>query len=444
VATARVHEQRPIVSSGHPLSLCGRLLWKEWREDWLPLAIGVGLPLLSRPLWDRFDGSPFLVLNFLVICLTMLWAVYRTQNSVTGANARTALPMPGVPRWLFAIAVPLIVPASIGLIFGGLIRTWPAFGEMAGLGMMPAFTLYLMAGYAICTVATSAFTAFPAVLIGAGWMILTNPFEINHLEEKSLLCVLVVAGALLAQAVWEILAAQRIFFAGRLAIALALILLALFPLGMAQSFHREEVGGEWRFTPYPYISGTYQASVDQFHSKGPSGLLYHPKPSVRMNDLIHGFDSFAQPLGFRDATHVLVGQQKPGEEKLHLLEWDVAADTVREIIAFRTGRYALYRWHSELSPDGRYLFFYTDSSPASVIRKIPIGFDLWVVDLNTPRAGVAATGMMANQAYIGPSGTTIMQPFQAGRCYVKDKDRIVEINLATLQSRAMKAREAKR
>jgi len=428
-------------------SLWGRLLWKEWREDWLPLAIGVGLPLLSRPLWDQYGGSPFLSAYFLVICLTLLWAIYRTQTAITGAGARTILPVPGFPHWLFTIPVPIMAPAITGVVLGVLVGTWPAFQEMTASGMMPAFALYLMAGYALCAVAASAFTAFPAVLIGGGWMILTNPFRPEDLPQQSVLFALVIVGALLAQGAWEACSARRWFLPGRIGIAVALAWLALFPLGMAQMFHRGDAGGQWRFSPSPLRSSLHQASVT-FSMAGktspPSSLEYLHNMSSGSHNVSfvqeHQFGQFFQPLGFRDATHVLVGQQQPGESVLHIIEWDVTADTVHEVITFTPGRYALYHWHSEVSPDGRYLLFLTNSSPSSLMRKIPLGYDLWVVDLVEPRAGIAAVGMMTRSFHDGPYDPGIdpsIAQWETGRCYLLEEDPIVEIDLTTLRSRRM-------
>jgi len=430
----------------------GRLLWKEWREDWLPLSIGVGLPLLSRPLWDRFEQDLFASTYGLVICLALLWAVYRTQNNITGANARTALPMPGFPRWLFAIPVPIVVPAVIGLVLGFLIGTWQTYWVDAGIAMMPACALYLMAGYALCTVAASAYSAFPAILVGGGWVLLTNPFEPNELPQKSVLFVLVIAGALLAQAAWEMLAARRWFLHGRLGIAAALVWLALFPLGVAKSFHRAD-GRTRSFQPaivyadhYPvvvqFMRATDKIMQWEYQSNGVlgSGGIYHRQ---------HNFEGLSQPLGFLGATRVLVAQQQPDEDNLRLLEWDVAAYTVREIITFRPGRYALHRWGAEMSPDGHYLLFFSSTSPSSLIRKIPIGYDLWAVDLAKARIRLAAVGMKTH-AHGFEASRLILSPttirWGTDRVIVTETEtgREVAVDLATLRGRTRVIREAGR
>ncbi|MHB0937742.1 MAG: hypothetical protein ACYC6A_15240 [Armatimonadota bacterium] len=384
--------------------LWGRLLWKEWREGWPILAIGVILPLLTLPLskregWER-SGFDYSVMG-LVGILLVLWAADRTRRIGMDRGAvRQALPVSPSTRWVFTYLVPLPVPMLAGMSLGVMIHAWHDWMPNA-LWMLTGI-LFLTSAFLVTTLLTAALSFIPAAILGVLWLF--SGLDTEQPDSIFPMYVKVGIACLLAALAWDAFAAKQRYWAGRTVMVVLLLIALINPeelRGIGWPSRTNAVS-----KPQPHIPWTisYRKLPEWTHvvtvMRDTSKNAHTPHATVdsvelryfdrrtRETRLTRSFTQVAQPLAFISEHEVLIGRQSAGEPDIQLSAWDLQTDSVSE-----KGRLAAEKnllsssVGADLSPDGRYLAIYKlrksdkiDSDPTND----PV--DLWIADLSRGRA----------------------------------------------------------
>jgi len=394
-----VHTRQPQAQDRFPtFRIWGRLLWKEWREDWPILLIGVALPLLTLPMskregWGAFDIS---VLGLVAILVT-LWAADRAQRAGLGrTDTRIYLPATMVTRWLFIYLVPMAVPALIGLSVGWMIAGWHP-GRDSVLNVLAAGMLYILSAFLLSTTLTAIFTALPAIIAGVVWAFAT--FDIGLPAAQLPLFIGMIAICLVATVLWETVARKRNPLAGRIVLALLLLFVVFHPWELGPELGLEKSSYSGPHVPSSVIDRQRYLrvsvhNIDRKTTRVPAHLTYQEvelavylRKGEEQAQLVQTFPQIAEPLGFIDGTHVLVGHQPAGSPIVHLFNWDIRSNIVTETGRFTAVRDFLTRASGVcLTPDGRYL--------AVTVRNARQSNNLWIVDLPHGQVTMAMANVM--------------------------------------------------
>ena len=104
-----------------------RLLWKEVREGWLPVTVGLLAPTVLFPLafiyasWSWQRGMLLTVVVFGVHLLVILWAATKADRNRHGGDFQLGhLPVKPTVEWAASFAVPAVVVAAVR-------RSWKAY-----------------------------------------------------------------------------------------------------------------------------------------------------------------------------------------------------------------------------------------------------------------------------------------------------------------------------
>jgi hypothetical protein len=379
MVTVPVQEHR---QAGPPL--WGRLLWKEWREGWPILAVGVALPLLTLPMskregWTAFDLS---VLGLVAILVT-LWAADRAQRTGLGrTDTRLYLPASTATRWLFIYLVPTVVPVLIGLSVGWMHLAWHP-GITAVNAALAAGILYLLSAFLLSTVLTAIYTSLPAVLAGVVWAFIAVDSE-SPARQIPLFAGM-IAACLVVAVLWEGVIRQRVPLPGRIVLAIMLLVVVVYPWVLQSEWRPARQAAAGARTPFSiYNRHDYLRVSIHYLEKQFTGKPVHltdDEVELAVYDrgeeqaqIIRIFPQTAQPLGFIDRSHVLVAQQPPESSTVNLLSWDIRSNTVMETGSFTVVRDLLAKSSGAcLTADGRYL--------AIAVRNVRRSSDLWIADL---------------------------------------------------------------
>lgn len=421
-----------------------RLLWKEWREAWPILLIGLVLPLLTLPLskregWGSLDYSVMGLVGILLV----LWAADRARRiGMDRGQVRQALPVSLPTRWVFMYLVPLPVPVLTGIAIGIMMHTWHADWVPLPLGMLTGI-LYLPAVFFVVTLLTPTLSFIPAVILGVLWLF----FGLDTERPDNLfpMFIKVIVACLLASLVWDAFAAKQRYWVGRTVMVVLLLVALIDPQALREISwpSRTDVeAGPQAHVPWAVV---YPMGADWGRVVNTvadtSRKVYRPHATLTSVELqyydrrerkalcVRSFKQAAQPLAFISEHQVLIGQQYPGESDIHLSVWDLQADRVvekgrltaeKKLLSSTTG--------AELSPDGRYLVIYKQGKFDPNVRDTLV--DLWIADLARGRAVPVMMNIIPND-YIMRSPVS----WTPDRLYLATFGGGIQVDLHTLRGR---------
>lgn len=380
-----------------------RMLWKEFRENWAVLFVGVALPLglLCLP-----KGSELLYPGIgLTSILLTLWAAERAHSRGIGhKGSRIQLPVTAALRWTFTYLIPALVPVAVGAAVGYLIGNSGQTNVPTAV-VVPAVVLYMLANFTLSTVVTAALSVIPAIMLGVA--LLFGAFDMAQIRSSMPLFLGVIAGALLASLVWELSARKQRYLLGRIGAVLALAGFTAGALAMNGMFRPSKpTHFEWQGAYSQNLQSpdrTLMVEAETIRDVNtPAWGQQKYAGSMIFCDIRSGrtktqeFPAAAQPIGFinlKSSKAVLLLQQKPGDARVHLLRW---GDSVSEVTQFLVGREALKTRYTfaEVSPDGRYALVAFNS-------KLGVGYDLWLLDLPGQSAALITANTGAAWEYTG-------------------------------------------
>ena len=365
----------------------GRLLWKEWREDWPILAIGIVLPLLTLPLsnregWTAFDYSALGLVGILLV----LWAADRARRiGMDRGQVRQALPIATPTRWIFTHLAPLPVPVLAGISVGIMMHAWHA--ERVALSpAIIAGVLYLVSAFFLATILTPAFSPIAAIITGVVWLFLG--LDAEQPDNITPLFLKIAVASLVVSVLWEVFALKGRYWAGRVVMIVVLLAFLVNPMALPQLFTHQYMSSTE--SPYTHSIQMYDHTIYLRPSRTKANSRKNMTASQidlqyvdRRRDfrLVRAFQQTVQPLDFITEDQALLGEQLPGQPEIRLLIWDVRRNLVREMGHFTAVKDLLSSsYHAFLSPDGRYLALFVQGRSDKWHVKEFIS-DIWVVDL---------------------------------------------------------------
>jgi len=416
----------------------GRLLWKEWREGWPILAVGVVLPLLTLPMSGREgwtnSGLDYSVMG-LVGILLVLWAADRARRiGMDRGPARQALPVPAPARWIFLHLAPLAIPALVGAALGIMIGAWHA--ESIPLrAAITAAVLYMLSTFLLATMLSPVLSMIPALIIGVVWLFFG--MDLVRWGNVTPLFLKVIVLALVASLLWEAFSRARWVWTGRVVVILLLLTAFVTPGSLRNLTHRpdaeqDQSSFEFPITHTPVVSddGLQEIEFGQANDEifSNSVMFYtDDRDRTRFN---REFPYFTRPLDYISGNQILLGRQAPGERVVHLSVWDAHTDQVREKGRFSAVKDLLARTvRANFSPDGRYLLLIVQSQHPYSQGPMFLG-DLWIADLAHGRA----VPVMAN--VLLPDVENPPMSWTSERLYLSEYNILVE--LRTLRGRCLK------
>lgn len=412
----------------------GRLLWKEWREDWPILLAGILLPLLTLPMnhrqgWEHFDTS---IVVGLVSILVALWAADRARRAgIVQSGARIYLPAHAATRWVFAYLAPLMVSVLVGNALGVMMHAWLGSGQIAvGLALGTGM-LFMTAVFLLCSVLTPVLSFIPALIAG---VLLAFTYDATQPQRQIALYVIIAVAALVASLLWEACAARQRYWAGRVAVILLLLFVIVNPLIMPDVFQfkppvqhsevRPICSSDNALCVRAFYAGSKIAYWEQSNAQYDTGLEFID--NRRSISLIETFAPAVQPLDF-EQDHVILAQQTRDEDAVHLLRWYPQTRTRQEIMRFRAERgFVDTILRASLSPDGHYLAI-LQTRFDTLDNNMPLT-NVWVIDLKVRRARAVMIKLPFQPSYWDASVS-----WSGSRLYLSGSGNGAVIDLATMR-----------
>jgi len=435
----------------------GRLLWKEWREAWPILALGILLPLLTLPMSRRegwintgFDYSAMGLVGILLV----LWAADRARRiGMDRGQVRQALPVSLPTRWVFMYLAPLPVPVLAGMSVGVMIHAWHAW--MPNPLWMLTGILYLTSAFIVATLLTATLSFIPATILGVLWLF--SGLDTEQPERIFPMHVKVGIACLLAALVWDAFAAKQRYWVGRTVMVVLLLVALIDPQALreigwpnrASAASQPQPRVPWGVYDRQKISWSKRVSVVMTNVSKPDVKILATFTDVELGyytrarelQFSRSFKQIVQPLAFISKDRVLIGQQLPGKPDIDLLVWDLQANRVSEqgrltaeksLLSSMSGAY--------LSPDGRYLAIFKQEK-SDPNNSDPMGDpdDLWIADLARGRAVPVMMNVLPNT--YGPQSPVSWAP---GRMYLSALGGGIQVDLSTLRGRYLTSADFRR
>lgn len=390
-----VHQQ----SLSLTLRIWGRLLWKEWRESWPILAIGVLLPVIliaalhSKRLAEQMQNVAYSGVALISIMVT-LWAVNRVTSRQAGkVGARDVLPLTGIAQWIDTYLLALPVTVIAGFMLGLLVVT----GKESKLHetLLLAVFCSLLANFFLATVLTKLLSPIPAIIAGVAWLFIS--YDENMMAQRSNLYLLLIAVLLIGIIPWEVLATKHRYMFARLSSIVLMVLLIVGWL-FAMQFQQRKHTISLQETPQ---DRTLKTLMDE------NGNLINQKPNL--SNAIHFIGEYTindpeeqiDYLGHRGALYL---QQTKGHMARLLVSPDGKFKNKREIVQLQLEADALSTHNAIclMSPDGHYLLI-------QLVPRVEFkqGVDFWLVNTIEHKATLVLPGVLGG--YYGDGAIRIWE-----------------------------------
>lgn len=393
------------------------LLWKEFREGWLPVAVFI----LAPPVLFGFVGTmpeitwwAGLLVFLAVICMPIMLAMWASGKSAreNAANefVESHLPVNPVPIWIIAF----LIPYALSWLFGVWHIGWAA---EAGLRDQEQYWSPISAALMFgCAYGTAYFLSetlsrWAAVVLGAGVGIfgtfLALEVKLDGAPHWVLgLYISLAAAPLVGSLIYNLVVRRRsLRFRQGLSIAVPILIIAVPIAGLIAD------SGQDSRDPYLLCISELIYSPDHAQNVVPdlkSGRPMHTGytglkfSNNRMNQVIYRkFENAVQPVDCSIPNRAYLVQQRKGENSVRVLVWH--ANEVHEIARVPAGRDALVDYHywywdspiccAVVRPDGRYMLLRLRSPLGN-------GDDLWLIDLKRGHSEV----VIANEDNLDLSG----------------------------------------
>lgn len=383
--------------------MVSRLLWKEFREDWLAAAIAFIAP------WALFnaakivpDSQKEVIRAIAWICVpiaVILWAASKGG----GGNDEGKRPLAYLPaNSIIELVVSLVVPMAISAFAGawlGLVCDVPGSrrADIVSFGM-----LYMTIGFAGGYLISAAISAWAGIAAGIVWVMVGCSF-VDELfmgrlfsNPKMLPFMLRLdIGFAVCLALFLLLVHKKRFLIARVS---SLFLLALILFGPPI------------YNYYKSSSGrvALNHNVESIHSADWSLLIYDPtgdthysgRRTLRFVNYITRqssatvFDGEAHPIAFDKHGYGYVAQQIPKSGFVRIIAW--GSNQKKDVARVPAPENAMDDWlhyyesikAGSASPDGRYLMVTLRSYGGG-------GVDIWIVNLRTGDTWIAFPNVIA-------------------------------------------------
>ncbi len=441
-----------------------RLLWKEWRENWLYLLIGVGVPLayvaiskLSNEM-PNIDliGSLFIFTFILVTVYAIIKAIFNFQSYKI---IEKQLPVKRNIRYIINYFVPMLIPVLFGLSC--------AYMEISINAMVISFdsgiyiqslpddkiicylVLIMLAWYLLITTATRFLSKIHRLIIGILLLlrVLYSYFSGITISIEYLLWI--IASMVTAIFIWEFCQIKNRSSIGNNSVFIILFLTSILPLNFLNQVFGEIIVGQ-KLNKYEVIESTNDIittgdSANNFQYRVKTAYSEHLKCCVKAiisgngdkkklvyNDgvkEIYSKQTFSQVVKviaiMENDTGVLIEKADNIRLSSHLIRWLPKDNTIINIAEIpnlfnSNGNFSfLYR-----IVNGNFIIIYNKNSMLGIA-------DIWIVDMLQGKANLI--GIINDELNFLKSPPLIVKwEKDIVDCYTSDKK--ITVSLKTLQS----------
>ncbi len=374
-----------------------RLLWREWRENWMYLVVGCGLPLVCAFVEPRIDKElrgtlPILCMGICSL-LFFMQAGIRDFNSKSGNAVKKQLfPIPSFFEYLFAYIISALLPLLMGVSLG--VMEWKTSGnwmyvDIPLIGWISFFVAISLTAHLLIVLNGRLANILVGIMFGAAY-ILSTAFG-DNVGGKNLPVVFLpwfVTGIVVSIIVWEYCRKRLWLNLGRIIVIIILASAVLLPSKEFWAKQSEEIAilqnqfatkdqsnyDNYRNEVYSYNLRVHVAS--ELGANGPKLIC----DNVQNNTIItHKFSNEVIPMAVNnDGSRVLLLQRKKWGIYAQLLRWEPQSNRVMKIADIPMANRGGYL--AGVDNSGDRVFFLVESFIGTYSG------DLWVVDVQSGRA----------------------------------------------------------
>lgn len=380
-----------------------RLLWREWRENWLFLLVGCGLPLAAGRIAQTYEKIDILGIVMLLTIMMILMQIAAKSYVIPGKPAKSRLlPVPVAIEFFSVYIIQAITPLSMGTALGVMMgMNTDIFTNKEALGMWIAtFAVITLTCYLLIVLMSHVSnTIIFGLICGAIYLSAQMPYIDNTTHWlNNLVYPWFIVGIVISIIYWEICAHYRRIIIGRVLVAVIMAVSILYPV-------KDSVKNEIKnLTPVNnYQVQREQESPSYFPDKYSDNLIYHVKSDEASEGHMlvfenietgmqrtHTFSEYSYPISIsNDGTRVLLIQQRKGENRVHLLRWEPQVDAVTKIATIPCQWSGHFGTHDSVSDPKSGSAILIVSSPISKyenINRVYSIVDVWVIDAMQARA----------------------------------------------------------
>ncbi len=389
-----------------------RLLYKEFRESWLIVFTLFVLPAVAISM-DRtgrrseFVDGLVMFTSFLLPVLMVAWAVGKSDVKNGGAKAFSGgLPVNPMLEWFTTTVLPLAVVFPLGM--------WAAWW-FSLTSVSPDQTQVLNGGLLFTAMFTAALVAarLTSIWVGLGAALLTLGFlgaGSNDGDLSTKLCLGVIATALVLSLI-SVLARKKTPKVRAVWSGAWLVLVA----GFVVAVNWQPLGSRPDHSPYSRyfrVNNSFLVQIEEHaqpggqskftaHYGGPPGFPAPGAPVTRVRE----FPAGSTVVSSRQKALYVLAPPEVMTRRAHLLAWDMADDSVREICSIPTGGYSFgYGSGAYISSDGTQMLLHLPTLLGAGVRGIgsyPELTAIWLVDIDSGKARLCAASSAFDVMSVG-------------------------------------------
>ena len=365
-----------------------RLCWKECRQGWLLLALGLLLPALAVNLqhlkllaWTVPEITLFVLLLGISVWASTLAADARGRQSYAAVH----FPQHPALATLLTFVLQGSAAALIGILFGAARMQ---IGHLHDITNYPLWAMYYVAStFAVSFIMASALSPWSGMVLGILWM-LGNMQTFSALIDSVRNYPGTEPGLAMLQMHWVLIVSVVLMlmlsFMLRLSFTrrrlLACVLLGAAMLSRPLCWIREGIFQTTHKPDNPWVELTFADGSLAVEHDGPDLQFIDYR---RQHTVTRHFDGVIQPIGLVGHA-VILAQQRKGEHRITLSRWSSDTNTVEPFASFSARPDGLVpsilnKPVASLSRDGHY---------GIILIRSPywddddyLGFDIWKIDL---------------------------------------------------------------
>jgi hypothetical protein len=389
-----------------------RLLWKEWRENWLYLAICIGVLMLSvlqyKP--KEYDTDNMMPAIFVIILIVVLKTTLQSIAIKPGQiGYKMSMPIPGFIKYLQIYFVSFIMPFIVGLALSFAViwiknisqQSSPPVNTLSDNYLASAAILMMISCNALVVVLARILSLIPALVAGFIYLLLILNSNLFKVAINLDYFVWLITGLAITAIVGEILIAndssnysnyKGISFK-RVAITIISIIAFLFSLLLIPII-LNEMSDDNRINAGQIFSknSNIAASCENQNQYG-ADILY--ENSINERKVVKYFKGCSYPVAILDNNvDVLIVQMNRISLNAYLMKWNVDTGQVTKVLTLPK-RLNHYDEISLRAMHGNYAILYLRSLIISKkLQKNNIyNYDVWVIDITNSKMKLIIPGV---------------------------------------------------
>jgi len=378
-----------------------RLLWREWRENWLFLLVGCGLPLACGRIAQTYEkiGNYEDILGIVMVLIIMMVLMQIAAKSYVtpGKPAKSRLlPVPAAMEFFSAYIIRAITPLLIGTALGvmmGMNTNIITYKEALGI-WIATFGVITLTCYSLIVLMSHVSNSIIIGIISGVVYLISLVINVGNTTHglSSLVYPWFIVGILISIIVFEI-GARKSLLLSRIMVVIIMLSTLAIPIRERATDIVSTLSGEIR------RGSVKQVDTPVFRTEYSHDFMYRVKNDKDSDgrkvicenietglQRVHTFKELSYPLTISDdGSRVLILQQKTNASNAILLRWEPQSDVVTKISDIPLLRSDFVMNDSYVSCDahtGRDIVVLRSSASSNHRSEY---IDVWVIDEVTGR-----------------------------------------------------------